>query len=217
MNAKQRKKLDTFMKAVAFIQTHPPLLDSAPSGFAKQVQILTDVVATIQEGAPDRGSGKPAKTAVQRAILREGLRLGQLQPLRRVARVLGKDIVGLPKLLNVRKSAGTQSLLDAAQAAVCDIAPYQEQFVDKGVAPDFLDKLSASIRAIETAGIANMQANLARANARGVLRKAFEDGTDALTLADSVIRHSCNADPVQGMAVLTVWNTIIPPRGRLIG
>ncbi|HXC26235.1 MAG TPA: hypothetical protein VNU46_10000 [Gemmatimonadaceae bacterium] len=214
MNAKQRKKIETFKKAITFLDVLPPVLANAPPGFAKQVQILKNAVATISQVAPDRGSGKPAKTAAQRATLREALRIGQLQPLRKVARVLGKQVAGMPKLVNVKKSAGTQSLLDSAKAVLRDLEPYQEQFIDKGVAVDFLDQLDAGIRALEMVGQANVTANMARTRARGTLRQVFEEGGDALMLIDSVVRHSCNADPARGAATLMAWNTIISPRGK---
>ena len=60
MNAKHQKKLATFVKAITFIETHPPIQTNAPPGFAKQLRTLTTAAATIGQLAPDRGSGKPA-------------------------------------------------------------------------------------------------------------------------------------------------------------
>ena len=214
MKATQRKKLATFVKAITFIETHPPILANAPPGFAKQVGTLTTVVATISQLAPDRGSGKPAKAATQRAVLREALRVGQLLPLRAVARVIGKQVAGLPQLVNVKKSAGTQALLDAAKATVRDLTPYEAQFIAEGMPVDFLAQLTARIQAVEAAGQANVVASMARTRARGALKQAFTQGNDALTLADGIIRHLCNADPILGPPTLMTWNTIVSPRGK---
>ena len=40
MNARQRKTLDSFGRAITFVGTSPPALAGAPPGFADQVQAL---------------------------------------------------------------------------------------------------------------------------------------------------------------------------------
>jgi hypothetical protein len=214
MNAQQRKTTDRFSRAILFIQTQPPELASISTGFATQVDRLMQAMAMIEQVAPDRGSGKPAKSARQQAILRHSLRIGQLSPLRRSARILARDIAGIPHLVNTVRISNTQGLLDAAKAAVRDIAPYRERFVDTGLAPDFLDQLQGRIQALESAGDAYRAARMVAASARGTLYKALQSGRDALTLLDSAIRQWCNAHPDKGMATLMAWNTIVPPRGR---
>jgi hypothetical protein len=214
MNSQQRKTLDTFTRAVAFADTNPPVLANASPGFAGQVQVLKTAIAAINTVAPDRGSGKPAKTANQRALLRHALRVGQLYPIRRVARVLERTVLGMPHLVNLpSRSSSTQSLLDAAKATARDVAPYKDQFVAKGLPVDFLDRLTAAIQALENAAAANVTARMAVAGATGQLTKAFQDGRDAVTLMDSTIRSLCNADPTLGAPTLAVWNTIVSPRG----
>jgi hypothetical protein len=215
MNIRQRKMLSSFTRAVTFVGTSPPVLANAPSGFTDQIQALKAAIAEIDQIAPDRGSGRPAKTANQRVVLRRDLRVGQLHPIRRVARVLERTVVGMPHLVNIpTRLSSTQSLLDAAKATVRDVTPYKEQFIAKGLPADFLDQLTAAIQVLEDADTANVTARLAAANAKGQLAKSFQDGRDALMLMDSVIRHLCNANPTLGAATLTVWNTIVSPRGR---
>ena len=215
MNIQQRNTLDTFVKAVTFVGTKPAILANATPGFATQVQLLMEAVATIDAAAPDRASGKPAKAATQRAVLRQHLRMRELSPIRRVARVLERNISGMTKLVNVpHRTASTQALLDAAKATARDVAPYQELFVDKGLPTDFLDQLQRAILAVEQATVAGQAARMAATAARGVLQQAFRDGRDALLLIDMVVRRRCDADPASGAAALAVWNTIVSPRGR---
>jgi hypothetical protein len=212
MNLQQRNTLKMFTKAVTFADTHPPVLATASPGFATQVQVLKTAIANINTAAPGRGSGKPAKTANQRALLRHNLRVGQLYPIRRVARVLERTVAGMPHLVNIpSRTSRTQSLLDAAKAAARDVAPYNNQFVAKGLPVDFLDQLNTAIQTLENADAANMTARMAAAGAKGQLTKAFQDGQDAVTLMDGVIRNLCNADPTLGASTLAVWNTIVPP------
>ena len=215
MNAQDRKTLDTFTRAITFADSNPPVLAGAPPGFAKQVQALKAAVAALDRVSPDRGSGRPAKTANQRAVLRYDLRVGKLLPILRVARVLERTVAGMPHLVNLPgRLTSTRSLLDAAKGAARDVAPYKDQFIAKGLPIDFLDQLNAAIQALENAHAANMEARLASANARGQLVQSFQEGRDALTLMDIGVRNMCNANPTIGMPTLTVWNTIVPPRGR---
>jgi hypothetical protein len=215
MNAQQRKTLDKFSRAIVFVETNPPVLASASPGFTRQVQALKTAIASIDRVAPDRGSGVPAKTANQRALLRRALQVNQLYPIRRVARVLGRTIGGMPHLVNIpNRLSSTQVLLDAAKAVVRDVAPYKAQFVDGGLSTDFLDRVSATIEALEAVRQTNTTARLAAAGARGQLVKSLQDGRDALTLLDGAIRDLCHASPALGAATLAVWNTIVVPRGR---
>lgn len=216
MNAQERGTLDRFNRAITFVGTNPPVLAQVSPGFAEQVQALKNAVAEINTIAPDRGSGKPRKTANQRATLRDGLRVGQLYPIRRVARVLERTMSGMPHLVNIPgRLANTQALLDAAKATARDVAPYKDQFIAKGLPADFLDRLNTAIAALENASVAHVTSQLAAANAKGQLAKSFQEGRDALTLMDSAIRHACNANPTLGAATLSVWNTIVPARGKI--
>ncbi|HXC25935.1 MAG TPA: hypothetical protein VNU46_08465 [Gemmatimonadaceae bacterium] len=215
MNLQQRKTLDTFTRAITFLESNPPVLANASPGFVTQVQVLKTAIANINTAAPDRGSGKPAKTANQRAVLRHNLRVGQLYPIRRVARVLERTVAGMPHLVNIPgRSASTQSLLDAGKAAARDVGPYSAQFAAKGLSVDFLDQLNTAIQALENSDAANMAARMAAVGAQGQLTKSFQEGRDALTLIDTVIRTMCDADPTLGAATLAIWNTIVSPRSQ---
>ena len=215
MDLQERKTLDRFTRAIKFIDTNPPVLANVSPGFTTQVQTLRDAVATINTIAPDRGSGTPKKTANQRAVLRNNLRVGQLYPIRRVARVLERTIAGMPHLVNIPgRIANTTALLDAAKAAARDVAPYKDQFIAKGMSSDFLDRLNTAIQALENSDQANMTARMAAMDAKGKLAQAFQTGRDALTLMDSVIRNECNENPTLGAGTLLIWNTIVPAHGK---
>jgi hypothetical protein len=214
MNAQQRKTVDRFSRAIYFVNSQPELASVSP-GFATQIGNLTRALASIEECAPDRGSGVGGKSVEQQRVLRHALRVGQLSPLRRSARVLGRSVAGMPDLISADRISNTQGLLDVAKGALRDIQPYREQFVDTGLAPNFLDQLEGRIQALEMAGEACREASVAAKNAQGALIRALQEGRDALTLLDGAIRQWCNINPEQGTATLTAWNTIVPPRGRV--
>jgi hypothetical protein len=215
MNAEQRKTVDRFSRALVFIKNNSPVMTDASPGFAKQVQTLQTAVTAIQQTAPDRGSGVSAKTANQRAVLSRALQVNQLTPILRVAHVLARTVAGLPRLVPVSsRVSSTQGLIDLAKAVIRDITPYREEFIDKGLSVNFLDRVNMTIQALDAVRVTNETARQAATGARGTLVKALQDGRDALTLLDSAIREMCNANPAQCASALAVWNTIVRPRGR---
>ena len=72
MNIQQRATVDRFSRVLVFLEGDHPVLDGASSGFGTQVQQLQNAVATIEQAASDRGSGRGA-TRIQRLAKRRCL------------------------------------------------------------------------------------------------------------------------------------------------
>lgn len=215
MNISQRQTVDRFSRALVFLRTSPPVLTGVSKGFNKQVQVLQNALSAIETVASARGSGTPAKAAKQRALLKRALKVNQLFPILRVARVLARNVAGMQHLVNMpARASSAQALLDAAKAVLRDVTPYEDQFIDHGLSDTFLKRLGTTIQALEAANQAHTQARQAAAGARGELKRALREGRDALTLLDSAVREMCDANPTLGAATLATWNTIVKPRGR---
>ena len=216
MKATQRTTLEMFKQVETFIDSNPIVLANAPTGYAEQVQAFKTALGLIEQVAADRGSGTANKAAEQRRALRHALRVGQLHPLRKIARVLERTVVGMPHLVNLpKKVVSTQGLLDAAKAAARDVAPYQAQFISKGMPADFLDQLNQAIQGVQDANTAAVAAKQNSVSARGQLQIAMQEARDAVTCLDLIIRRACDADPVHGSGTLAVWNGIVPPPARV--
>ena len=77
---------------------------------------------------------------------------GALRAIGRTARALAIESPGLERRFRVPKSNGDQALLAAARAVVREASEMANAFVEHGLAPTFLDDLTAAIDALERAG-----------------------------------------------------------------
>jgi hypothetical protein len=215
MTSRQQDALKLFKQVEGFIDSVPAVLATPPFGYKEQVEALKTAVGMIDQVTADQASGLVNKTAAQRKALRQALRVGQLLPIRKVARILERTVVGMPHLVNLpKKLVSTPTLLNAAIATARDVAPYQAQFVSKGLPPDFLVSLNGAIQALQQVDAANIAAKQERTNATGQIQVAIQEGNDAVTLLDVIIRRACDADPVNGAGTLAVWNNIVPPHSK---
>ena len=216
MLVKQRMALDLFTQVNSFIDSNPAVLANPPEGYAEQVQIFKTSLAVIQQATADQATGSASQTAAQRQAARQALRIGQLHPLRKIARVLERSVAGMPHLVSIpRKTASTQNLLEAARSAVRDVTPFQAQFVSKGMPSNFLDQLNQSIQTVQDADSSNAAAKQVTKSAQGQFTTAVNEAKDAVTCLDVIIRRACAADPVNGSGALAAWNAIVPPPAKL--
>lgn len=221
MHTQQRKALERYQQALAFLDTAPSVLAHAPIGYTKQLWALRSALTSIEAMAPDRGSGTANQAMAQHRARREALRVEHLRPLRTIARIMARKVVGMPHLIPVPKALeSTQKLLDAGKAVARDVERYQTVFVDKGMPPEFLTDLQRQVQAVERGHAAVLAAKQRRTHARGQLQQALRDARDAVICLDLIVRRACAADRVAGNGVLETWNTIVPPRvraGRVAG
>lgn len=216
MLVKQRMALDTFTQVNSFIDSSPAVLANPPEGYADQVQIFKTSLAVIQQATTDQATGSASQTAAQRQAARQALRIGQLHPLRKIARVLERSVAGMPHLVSIpRKTASTQNLLAAARSAVQDVTPFQAQFVGKGMPSNFLDHLNQAIQTVQDADSSNAAAKQVTKSAQGQLTTAINEAKDSVTCLDVIIRRACAADPANGTKALGAWNAIVPPPAKL--
>ena len=216
MLAKQRMTLDLFTKVNSFIDSKPAVLASAPDGYNDQVAAFKTALGIIQQATATQVTGSPSQMSAQRQAARQALRIGQLHPLRKIARVLERSVAGMPHLVDMpKKGAGTQKLLAAARVVVQDVTPYQAQFVTKGMPSDFLDQLNQSIQTLQDTDSASARAQQIVKQAKGQLATAMLEARDAVTCLDVIVRRACAADPANGGGTLEVWNGILPPPAKL--
>ncbi len=128
--------------------------------------------------------------------------------MRHIARVIERTVPGIPHVINLpRKLASEQSLIAAAKAALDDVKPYSELFIEKGLPADFETQLAGAISAVEAGKHAEVTATARRVNARMAIRTALQRGRDIVHCLDAVVRRCCKADTVDGAAILTEWES----------
>jgi len=110
--------------------------------------------------------------------------------------------------------ANLRKLLDVARAAERDLAPYQQEIVNRGFPEDFLTQLQGAIAAVEQVHSANATARQVQAKARGELLLGMQMALDAVRCLDIVVRRACDGDPSAGEGPLAAWNAIVPPARR---
>ena len=216
MQLKQRTTMDLLTKVNSFIDSKPAVLANSPDGYDDQVTAFKTAFGIIQQATADQGTGTTSQATAQRQAARQELRLGHLHPMRKIARVLERSVAGMPQLVTVpRKSASTQALLQAARGTAQDVAPYEAQFISKGMPADFLGRLNQSIQTLQDTDAANAAAKQLVQRAQGQLATAIQEAKDAVTCLDVIVRRACAADPANGNGTLNVWNGIVPPPAKL--
>ena len=79
--------------------------------------------------------------------------------------------------------------LAAARAFVMEAEPLSEDFVGRGMAPDFVDDLRGRILAVEQAADGRAQQSGARVAATAGVRQAAEQGLAAVRELDAIVRN----------------------------
>lgn len=208
MEARQRHKLDALERMLTFVTEEPvpPPLQNAPEGFGEQITALRDAISEAERHAKNQESGHPYQITRHRKRVRDALRYEHLQPLRDIARVIEREIPGLPTLVNLPgRSASERRLISAAQAAMRDILPYRDQFIARGLPSDFLAQLEFAITELVQIKQIRAEAVNKRITASKGISTAIVSGMHAAKCLSAVIKRCCRQDHVDGPSTLHAW------------
>ena len=208
MNARQSTDLAMLERVHDFITATPPAppLATPPAALPSLITQLEDAIARAKQAASTQGAGTTKVTTAQRAALRRTLRTRYLIPIRHIARILARTTPGLDSIVQLpRKVVSEATLLAAAKAVIIDVTPYQAQFIAKGLAPDFIQQLTAAIAAVEQAAETNVTAQRQKVTSTVDLKAALTDGRDLVISIGHVIQTACDQDQVNGPATRSAW------------
>jgi hypothetical protein len=211
MNDRQREMYNSLKRIQSFVNANPlPIpLRSAPSGFQGQVGLLNTALTQVESFAISKGSGEAFRRSAHLRQLRDILRYRHLYPIRRAARVLEKETVGLPRLVNLPRRFGSeQELLTAAQATAADVTPFAHLFIAKGLPDNFLAQLQSAIVAIAQANQEYESVRTRKVTGRAGVAVALRIGMDARTCLNLIVERCCTFDSVHGPSTLEAWQSV---------
>lgn len=127
---------------------------------------------------------KSAQKNIADAALRE-----LMETLSRTARSMSRSLPGTKEKFRLPTKRDGETWLANARGFSTDAVPLEEEFVRRGIAPDFVDDLKARILAVEQAGEKQERAWNARITATAGLGEAARLGLAAVRELDTIVRN----------------------------
>jgi hypothetical protein len=109
--------------------------------------------------------------------------------MNRTARSMSRSVSGVEEKFRLPSHRDGQTWLATAHAFATDAEPFADEFVRRGMAPDFIDDLKARILAVEQAIDAQAQEAAARVTATAALAEAVQEGLAAVRELDAIVRN----------------------------
>ena len=107
----------------------------------------------------------------------------------RTARPMSRAIPGVEEKFRLPSKGGGETWRTMARAFATEAVPLEEEFVGRGMAPDFVDDLKARILAVEQATEGQSQAWNVRVASTAGLAEAARQGLEAVRELDTIVRN----------------------------
>ena len=203
MKSTQKQLIESYQRVQVFL-TRNPLPPPATYGDAKAM--LDDVVAQLTTHSGDQASTirlGMAQTARQRT-LRRALREQHLVPIARIANATLRGSPGIDRATRVPKPQLPTTKLLAEAAAFREAAtPYEETFVHKGMAADFLARLDAAMDGLRQAQAEHAETKQKRAGSKAGIASEIVRGRQAVQILDAFVKAQFEGN----LEVLAKWKS----------
>jgi hypothetical protein len=144
-----------------------------------------------------------SEKTVQKNVADEALR-DAVESMSRTARSMSRDFPGAKEKFRLPSRKDGETWLATARDFSTEVVPLAEEFVRRGMAPDFVDDLKARILAVEQAAAAQAQAWAARVAATARLGEAARQGLEAVRELGVIVRNTY----ADNEAELTAWESV---------
>lgn len=204
MQTRTKQGLQTLRKAHAFLATRA--YSAAMGELKPQVEALSAIVQRIEERAGEQGasdSASRAATEAKRSLASE-LRLEYLRPISRIAIKLFADNPELRKSFMVRPPRDAEGLIAMATAYVERATQFKDRFVEKGLAPDFVERLKQARETFREALVTRGLEQARRSSATVALVEEVARGRAQVRLIDAMLAPRLASRPEQ----LAEWRSI---------
>jgi hypothetical protein len=131
--------------------------------------------------------GYSEKTA-QKNVADEALR-DLMETMSRTARSMSRSFPGVKEKFRLPSNRDGETWLATARGFSTDAEPLGEEFVRRGMAPDFVDDLKARILAVTQAVEGQAQESAARVASTAGLAEAAQTGLEAARELDPIVRN----------------------------
>lgn len=143
-----------------------------------------------------------SEKSAQKNIADEALH-DRMVTMSRTARSMSRSFPGVKERFRLPSKRDGETWLTFARGFSTDAAPLEEEFVRRGMAPDFIDDLKARILAVEQAVASQAQAWAARVASTASLGQAAQQGLEAVRELDAIVRNVYADNETE----LTAWES----------
>ncbi|MDT5270509.1 MAG: hypothetical protein QOH49_2695 [Acidobacteriota bacterium] len=112
-----------------------------------------------------------------------------MEAISRTARSMSRSMPGMEEKFRLPSGKVMQTWLATARAFATDAEPLAEEFVRRGMAPDFIDDLKARILAVEQFLEGRAQQSAERVASTASVAEAAEQGFEAVRELDPIVRN----------------------------
>lgn len=197
-----RSTLNSFQRVQEFLAQQPS--SNVPAELGAQKLELENVVAQLLSEAVDQDANMRfvrAHTEHQRN-LRDTLYVEHMQPISRVAReVFG--VTGMDRAFLMPRGRTNQFLIVAAGAMALAAQRQKAVLLQHGLAPDFIEKLTAAASALDAARNAKVESNRRRVTATATVKAQLKRGRKAVRLLDAILKPRLAGNP----QLLAAWQS----------
>ena len=203
MKDSETRRLEMFLRVRQFGASHAGNFPANTRGgelLAQLNAVITELeghTATQSAGTRAAKEGTALK-AIARAALRE-----DLEAISRTARVMSFTTPGLDDKFRLPRNAGDQAWLAAARSFSQDAAPLEAEFTRRGMPTNFLEDLTADIKAFEDATSKRTQKTGERIAATVAIDDAIDRGMNAVRELDAIVQNVFRDGP----AALAEWTS----------
>ena len=178
---------------------------AVPSGaylndlFNTLMKIITELGSHLHSQASQHNASQ--SSVVSKAAARSAL-YEELKAISNTARIIDRDIVGVKDKFQLPYKGKDQDILNSAYAFAEAIVSYEQEFIKREMAPDFLAQLNAHIAVLETALNTRSAATKGQVTATAAINDAIERGMDTVERLDVAINNKFHNDRL----VMQQWN-----------
>lgn len=202
MDRSGRSTLSSFQRVQEFLAQQPRA--NVPDGLGAQKAELDEVIAQLLSTSVDQDAGvrfARAHTESERK-LREVLYKEHMQPISRVAReVFG--VTGMDRAFLMPRGRTNQPLIAAAGAMARAAEREKDVLLHHGLAPDFIERLTAAAAALDAARNAKVESSRRRTTATATVKAQLKRGRKAVRLLDAVLTPRLAGNP----QLLAAWES----------
>lgn len=126
-----------------------------------------------------------------------------MRAVNRTARSMSRSLPGVEERFGLPSNKDGETWLAFARSFSTDAVPLADEFVRRGMAPNFVDDLKGRILAVEQAAAGQAQAWAARVEATAGLAEAARQGLEAVRELDTVLRNIYGDNETE----LTAWKS----------
>jgi hypothetical protein len=206
LNSLQERIYDTGRRIQAFLDANDATLGTInKSGMRAE---LDAVVTALGQSSTSQAAGRVnaiGETANQRT-LRLALRLNHMHPIASVARARLRSVPNFQAMTLPKPNTRVVSLIAHASGMAEAAQPYSQVFVDAGLPPDFLAKLTAAADAVKASIDTRAAARGQRSGATGTLKDLVTRARLAIKALNAFVVPRLSGD-VAHSGLLAEWKT----------